>query len=158
MEAPIVSRRVFLQLFAVSAAVRLIVPAFTPPREPYVCIGESVSYVGLNFYPENFSGTTLVRSIGDWDGLGFPVELHSQGFTEPASMAFRFYDFDLSNFNRDLPERFWWDQERVKKYPNVHAYVREVRFGEPVSVMRERMSQVLLKPEQRTVIPTLVRA
>ncbi len=53
-----------------------------------------------------------------------------------------FYDTDLCNFCRELPEKFWHDPARAAKYPNVHAYVREQRYGEPVTVMLARMARV----------------
>ena len=150
----IVSRRSFLGLFAAAAASRIVVPAFTPPRQPYVRTGEPVSYVGLNLYPAPvFPGSTLVREIGEWDGIGYPVALYDQGYGNPCSMAHRFYDFDLCNFNRDVPERFWHDRARRERYPNVHAYIREQRFGEPVSRMRERMQVALLDKSERADWP-----
>lgn len=139
----IVSRRSFLGLFAAAAAARIVVPAFTPPREPYVRVGEHVAYVGLNLHPApTFLGDMRVSEIGAWDGLGYPVTLAEHGFPGPASMAHRFYDCDLSNFRRDLPDRFWHDPARVERYPNVHAYVREQRFGEDPAVMRRRLGLV----------------
>lgn len=141
----IVSRRSFLGLLAAASAAKIIIPAFTPPREPYVQLGEDVSYVGLNLHPmPTFTGSALVREIGAWDGLGYPITLSdSPFFGGPSSMRHRYYDFDLSNFRRDLPDCFWHDPARVAKYPNVHAYVREQRFGEDVSVMRTRLDRAL---------------
>ncbi|BAQ50388.1 hypothetical protein [Methylobacterium aquaticum] len=142
-ETPIVSRRAFLGLFAAAAASRLVVPAFTPPRAPYVEPGQSVSYVGLNLHPQpTFIGTMRVETVGEWDGIGFPVALRDHGrYGAYDLVPHRFYDADLCDFLRELPRDFWHDRARVAKYPNVHAWVREQRFGEPVSVMRARLAQ-----------------
>ncbi len=133
------SRRRFLQLASFAAASGLIVPALTPPRAPYVKPGESVNFIGLALHPEpTFTGGAFVREVLPWDGVGFPCVLTDHGNSN-ASMSHRFYDTDLCNFQRELPEHFWHDPARAAKYPNVHAYVREQRYGEPVTVMLDRM-------------------
>lgn len=160
MDAPIVSRRLFLGLFAAAAAARIAVPAFTPPRAPYVKVGEAVDYIGLNLHPHpNFVGSALVREVGPWDGIGYPVTLSDQGYGGPASMRHRFYDADLSNFLREFPRDFWHHEANSQRYPNWMAFIRERRFGEPVSVMRERLRIALTDRSERPDWPaTYVRA
>lgn len=135
------SRRRFLQIASAAAVVGVVAPALAAPRDPYVVAGEDVSFIGLALHPEpTFIGGALVREVLPWDGVGFPCVLSSGGSTN-ANMAHRFYDADLCNFRRELPERFWHDASRAVKYPNVHAYVREQRYGEPVTVMLAKMNR-----------------
>ena len=132
---PILSRRSFLSLAGAAIAAKVVIPAFTPPRAPYVVVGEPVAYIGLARRPApTFIGSTIVRAIEDWDGVGYPCTLACQSFYRDAIMPARFYDSDLSNFLRELPDRFWWDAGRRNKYPNVHAFVREQRYGEDPEV------------------------
>jgi hypothetical protein len=135
------SRRSFLRLAVAAAATGIVVPAFTPPRAPYVFEDEVVSHVGAcgRDLP-SFVGGTLVRKIERWDGVGFPCILRNQAFGCAAGdMQDRFYDFDLSNFLRDVPSDFWLEGGNAHRYPNVHAFVREQRFGEDPSVMWRRL-------------------
>lgn len=140
----VLTRRRFLQLATAAATSNLVSPALTAPRLPYVGIGESVSFIGLALHPEpTFTGGAIVARVHDWDGVGYPCDIYSQGFYNPPRlMKHTFYDADLCNFLRELPPNFWHDRSRVGKYPNVHSYVREQRYGEPVSMMLERMAKV----------------
>jgi hypothetical protein len=133
------TRRSFLKLSA-AAAAGIVIPALTPPRAPYVSAGESVSYVGLNKHPApTFTGSTLVRSVGEWDGVGYPCALQSQCVGRwHELMSGPFYDFDLVDFKREARE-FSWADPANKRYPNIHAYVRERRFGELPDVMWQRL-------------------
>ncbi len=137
-----ISRRRFLQLGAAAAAASVIVPALTAPRTPYVVPGEVVNFIGLALHPEpTFTGGAIVGKVHEWDGLGFPCTVMNQGYGSAyGPMPHRFYDTDLCNFRRELPGGFWHDPSRRSKYPNVHAYVREQRYGEPVSVMLAKMA------------------
>jgi hypothetical protein len=138
MNTPILSRRSFLKLAGAAAAAGVVSPAFTPPRAPYVKLHETVSYIGLARHPApTFIGATTVRHIGQWDNVGYPCTLELQApYNPPRMMEARFYDCDLSNLLRDVPDRFW-DIDRRLRYPNVHAYVREQRYGEdPIEYAR----------------------
>ena len=138
----IVSRRTFLKLSVATAAAGLVVPAFTPPRAPYVSEGESVSYVGLHLYPAPcFIGGAIVKRMLPWDGIGFPCAIGDHAPSDRSWMSALFYDFDLCNFARELPYAFWHDPARRERYPNVHAFIREQRFGEHPSVMLARMAR-----------------
>lgn len=136
-----VSRRSFLKLFGAATVSGLVVPAFAVGRTPYVSKGESVSYIGLAKHPApTFTGSTLVDEVLPWDGVGYPCRLMNQSFgCRYGPMEDLFYDTDLANFNRELPDRFWHDEERSARYPNVHAYVREQRYGEDPIIMWRRM-------------------
>jgi hypothetical protein len=69
-----------------------------------------------------------VHSVGAWDQIGYPVVVYDQGYpSRPAPHAI--YDFDLCLFREDVPAGFWANPANAK-YPNVHTYMREKRFGE----------------------------
>lgn len=125
-----ITRRTFLKGFASSVvALSLPAPAFIPPREPYVVAGEVVSYIGPSG-SGGFIGGEIVRSVADWDGVGYLCMLDFKGYGAQ-SKPVHFYDVDLVNFNRELPDRFWWNHS-TDDYPNVHTYVRTRRYGETV--------------------------
>ena len=94
-------------------------------RNPYVIEGDVVSYIGSA--PNGYTGARIVKETHNWDGRGYPVDLWTNSY--PSKIE-TFYDFDLVNFNRELPNRFWYNTDNVKKYPNVHTYMRVKRFGE----------------------------
>jgi hypothetical protein len=130
-----VSRRSFLKLLGLAGASGLVIPALTPPRDPYVVAGEVVSYIGLGqhsiAFGQSFIGGALVHEVGTWDGVGYPCVLRSQGYSrhEPF-MPHRFYDTDLAAFNREVPHHFWHHDANWQRYKNVHEYVRERRYGD----------------------------
>lgn len=128
----IITRRSFLKLAVAASAAGLIVPAFTPPREPYVRVGWAVDYIGRAGQPGSFIGSTLVHAVGEWDQIGYPVTLTDQGFPARPTRH-RIYDFDLCVLREEVPARFWADPANVAKYPNVHTFMREKRFGETVA-------------------------
>lgn len=136
----LLTRRSFLKLASAAVAAGVVIPALTPPRTPYVSVGEGVSYIGLNKHPApTFTGSALVKDVGDWDGVGYPCTLWNQSYG-PAHgpMTDRFHDVDLCNFTRELPARFWAEPAN-RRFPNVHAFIRERRFGELPDVMWERL-------------------
>ncbi len=135
-----ITRRGFLKFIA-SLPVALAVPAFSKTRSPYVVTGEGVDYIGSRRTGQpTFIGSCLVDSIGEFDGVGYPVVLMNQSYGPARAPEGTFYDFDLSNFNRDVPKHFWHDPENVRRYPNVHTYVREQRFGESVVQAIEKLN------------------
>ncbi len=134
------SRRRFIQIASASAAIGFISPALAAPRNPYVIVGEAVSFIGLAKHPEpTFTGTNVVREVYDWDGVGYPCDVAYSFFGKSPSQ--RIYDADLCDFRKELDTEVttFWQRPGMRKYPNVHAYVREKRFGEPVSFMLERL-------------------
>jgi len=116
------NRREFLKLIGASAVVAAL-PAFSGTREPYVtekC--GPVSYVGPNG-KNSFIGAKIVREVLPFDGVGYPVRLGKDEWC---------YDFDLSDMLKDMPDKFWHSEENRKRYPNIHTYIREQRFGETI--------------------------
>ena len=130
-ERPVLSRRSFLKLAGAAAIAGLIVPAWTPPRAPYVHVGQVVDYIGPA--PHGFIGSTLVQVVGEWDSIGYPVTLAAQSFYRGESMPHRIYDFDLCTLCDEYPADFWHHEENRRLYNNVHTYVRTKRFGETIA-------------------------
>lgn len=137
-----ITRRSFLKLFASAVAIGAVVPAMDINRLPYVTLGESVSYIGgrgPNGESQGFIGGTSIRNILPWDGVGYPVEVWN-GIYGSGSGLETYYDFDLANFYREVPDQFWWSEENCRKYPNVHTYVREKRFGESITEAIQKLN------------------
>lgn len=135
----ILTRRGFLGLMAAAAAAGVIVPALQLPRKPYITMDDwTVDYIGA--CPGGFIGSQVVHQIHDWDGHGYPVELWNQGYG-PHRATERYYDFDLANFNRELPPRFW-STHSMKEVPNVHTWLRTQRFGETVAQAMDHLKFV----------------
>lgn len=129
-----ISRRSFLKLIAASAAIAAS-PAFSSQRLPYVDINSGVvSYIGVK--GKGFIGAKIVIKVHDFDGVGYPVEVN---YSMSRNLSETYYDFDLSDIQKDVPDKFWWNKENCDKYPNVHTYVREQRFGESVFEDIEKM-------------------
>ena len=123
-----INRRRFLQLLA-GTPIAATMPAFAVHRNPYVQTGQVVDHIGPAGRGEGFIGGQLVTSVGEWDGVGFPVVTLTNGFPGEDDI---YYDIDLADFLREVPAHFWQNPENRKKYPNVHTYVREQRYGETV--------------------------
>jgi hypothetical protein len=122
------TRRQFIKSVAMGAAALAIpIPAFTVGRRPYVIEGSVVDYIG--HHPGGFIGSQVVKKIGEWDGVGFPVQLHTNTFPPQIET---YYDFDLTNMILEVPEGFWHNPANHVRYPNVHTYLRVQRFGESV--------------------------
>ena len=125
----LISRRGFLKLIGAALAAGQTIPALAKNRAPYVFDGESVSYIG--HCPGGFIGSMLVHKIEAWDGIGYPAQLWNNAYGKHRKLE-RYYDFDLANFVRDVPHGFW-SMPGSAKYPNVHTWLREQRFGETVA-------------------------
>lgn len=130
----VVSRRAFLKLAGAAVAAGIIVPAWTPPRVPYVKVDQYVDYIGR--HPGGFMGSARVLALGEWDRIGYPVTLEDPSYMYCAhrpALAVRIYDFDLCILREEYPSDIWRHAENVRRYPNVHTYVRTRRFGESVA-------------------------
>lgn len=130
----LVSRRAFLKLAGAAAAAGLIVPAWTPPRRPYVKQDQYVDYIG--YHPGGFIGSARVLSIGEWDRIGYPVTLQDPTYMYSAyrpPLKQSIYDFDLCILREEYPPDFWHYEENRRRYNNVHTYVRTQRFGETIA-------------------------
>jgi hypothetical protein len=126
------TRRRFLQLSVAAAAVGISVPAFDPRRNPYVSEGQVVDFIGLGMYPEpGFTGGAIVAKVYGWDGVGYPVDMFDQSYRNPLPLQpGKFYDSDLACLRTETPAKFWHDKSNWGRYKNLHAYVREQRYGE----------------------------
>ena len=100
----LISRRGFLKLISAALASGATIPAIAKTRNPYVSEGEAVSYIG--HCPGGFIGSQLVHKVDPWDGVGYPVHLWNNAYGTRRATE-RYYDFDLSNFTRDVPHGFW---------------------------------------------------
>ncbi|AWN35681.1 hypothetical protein DK427_07940 [Methylobacterium radiodurans] len=104
-------------------------------------VRQFVSSVGLALHPApTFIGTLTVVAIGAWDAARYPVTLDDSGFGPPGR-AVQFYDVDLADLNAEVPRDFWHHEANWRRYPNVHAHVREQLYGEDPAVMRRRFGQ-----------------
>ncbi len=137
MSAHAITRRSFLKLAGAAAAAGILVPAWTPPRKPYVANGQAVDYIGRA--GGGFIGGTLVHSVGEWDQIGYPVIVLDQGFpSRPTSRPI--YDLDLCLLRDEVPADFWHHQGNRDLYPNVHTYVRVKRFGQTIAQAIESLN------------------
>lgn len=126
------TRRRFLQLLGAAFASGVSVPALSMGREPYVQLGDIVSYVGAQGDSGvRFTGAKAVRAVHPWDGTGYPVDVDNGVFGKGRALE-RFYDFELSDLGREVPANFWNSEENRRLYNNVHTYVRTKRFGESI--------------------------
>lgn len=126
----ILNRRSFLKLAGAATASGLIIPAWVPPREPYVRVGQVVDYIGP--HPGGFIGGEIVRAVGEWDRIGYPVTLMLNTYPRQPRPE-RIYDFDLCVFREEVPDDFWRHEVNQRLYNNIHTYVRTKRFGESIS-------------------------
>lgn len=138
--SPVLSRRSFLKLALGAAAAGVIVPAWTPPRAPYVERDWFVDYIGPR--PGGFIGTARVLAIEEWDRIGYPVVLQDPTYmfsSHRPLLTDRIYDFDLCILREEVPQGFWGDPAN-DTYPNVHTYVRTKRFGETIAEAITRLN------------------
>lgn len=136
------SRRLFIQSVAALVASAAAPPVLAAGRAPFVEVGEIVSSLVFHMWdkPAAPIGPLYVHEIGAWDGTGYPIVLMICGWrVEEREFYDGWYDFEWSNLLRDVPQRFWAIPGHSERYPNVHAYVREKRFGESPEVMRRTM-------------------
>jgi len=139
------NRREFLKLAGAAVASGVTIPALARRREPYVIAGEIVDSIIWHRWddPRNPapSGPLWVGEIKAWDGVGYPIVLMGCGSRlEDRQYIPNFYDFEWVNFRRELPDRFWAIPGNAERYPNVHSFIRERRFGEHPDVMRQTMA------------------
>lgn len=141
-----IRRRSFLQVAMVLPLVGATAqPAAAAPRAPFVEEGESVDSIIWHLWgerPTAPTGPLYVAKILPWDGVGYPIVLMRLGWREEDREYFDgYYDHEWSNLRRDVPDRLWRLASNRRRYPNVHSYVREQRFGELPRVMRARMKR-----------------
>lgn len=143
-----ISRRALLGALAAAPFVPAIVAAAVPDphREPYVLKDEWVTSIVWHVWEKPVAapsvGDLLVHDILPWDGKGYPIVLAECGWkVEDRILYHGHYDFEWSNLRRDVPENFWHNPDRTWRYPNVHSYVREQRFGESPMVTAAYMKR-----------------
>jgi hypothetical protein len=107
--------------------VRRLFPGWR--REPWVRFGgfAPLSYIGRHPHPNAFIGGVTLLAVEKWDGNGYPVQVAHPSYPRRES---RYYDHDLAEFSREVPDRFWHEESNRDSYPNVHTYVRMQRYGE----------------------------
>lgn len=113
-----------------------------PTRPPYVVAGEIVDNIVWHRWdlPAAPTGPVWVHEVLPWDGVGYPIIIKTIDWRQ--TKFYRgWYDHEWVNFQREIPGRFWADHGNKIRYPNVHSYIREVRFGEHPSVMRQTMER-----------------
>lgn len=139
-----ISKRSLLKALAALPFVAAV-PAWAAPRSPFVIEGEVVDSIIFHLWgerPRPPRGPLFVAEVLPWDGSGYPIVLMRCGWrVEDREYFDGFYDHEWSNLRRDVPDRFWHSAANRRRYPNVHSYVREQRFGEHPSVMRRRMAR-----------------
>lgn len=127
------TRRRFLQLLGAAFASGASVPALSSTRAAYVEAGDNCDYIGpFGANNHSFVGSRPVCAVHDWDGTGYPVDVHNLLYGNSAGLE-RYYDFELCDFGKEVPAKFWHSQENRRLYNNVHTYVRTRRFGESVA-------------------------
>lgn len=125
----IISRRSFLGFLGAAVAAGIMVPALDKTRQPYVSKKDgTVNYIGR--HPGGFIGGQVIHEIHAWDGHGYPVDLWNNATGQHRALE-RYYDFDLSNFQREIPRDFWHSGAH-SEFPNVQTWLRTQRFGESI--------------------------
>lgn len=134
------TRRSFLKaLFASASALSLRIPAADTGRPPYVEAGDIVDHIGTSGPgSKSFVGGKIVHEILPFDGVAYPCII-SYGGTNCCHKE-TVYDVDISNFRKDVPNKFWHNNINRGLYNNVHEYVRAQRYGESVEVARKTLN------------------
>lgn len=135
----LISRRGFLKLIGAAIASGAVVPAFAKTRDPYVSKGDIASYVG--HCPGGFTGGQLMHEVEAWDGIGYRVQCWNNALGQHRALERYFHDFDLADVNREIPTGFW-SHPGSARYPNVHTWIREQRFGETVAEAMRKLNFV----------------
>ena len=121
-----------------------------PTREPYGKGGDFPDSIVWHMWERPLMpiGPLRVTDVLPYDGVGYPIIVATLGWREQDRVHYPGgYDHDWSVIRRDVPGQFW-AQPGSSRYPNIHAYIREQRFGEPPSVMREAMDRNQRAPWQ----------
>lgn len=126
------NRREFLS-GAIGISILPLAASAQAARAPFVEVGDEVSFLYFEdwsrpFYP---FGSLFVAAIGRWNGFEYPISLmkhdrvlsYFDGLDTEWSMLRR----EAGHYRHDL------------RFPNVHAFVRNLRYGEDPKVMREAM-------------------
>ena len=151
-----INRREFL---AVAAAAAMPLPALAlPPRTPFLEVGDHVDFLYFEDwerlrYPH--FGPPFVAAIGAWNGSSYEVSLEVWSHRDRTEY-FTGFDSEWCMFRKEVPDFSWAKPGMSERYPNIHAYVREKRFGEDPAALRARMdhNQHSGNPlERRAIVP-----
>lgn len=131
------TRRNFLKaLFATASALSLRVPAADTSRLPYVEVGDVVDHIGTSGPgSKSFIGGKIVHEIMPFDGVAYPCVVSYDCIRKEIV-----YDIDISNFRKDVPDKFWHNNVNRELYNNVHEYVRSKRYGESIEQARKTLN------------------
>lgn len=144
------NRREFIATSAAVAAVGALnapVIATAAPRAPFLRPSmpgdDPVSSIVWHLWDHPMNpaptGPLWVESVGEWDGIGYPVVLYGSSlpFTEKKRF-FGFYDHEWAPLRAEAPD-WYYGHNFYPAFPNIHSYIREKRFGESPIVMRNVM-------------------
>jgi hypothetical protein len=158
----IIRRRDFLVGLGLAPLAAAVAHASAPVRGPYVQVGDLPDSLTFHLWDRPIlpPRPLLVTKVLPWDGRGYPIVVATMGCREQDRVFYDGgYDHDWSVLNRDVPADFWRHPSSLN-YANVHAFVREQRFGESPAVMRDIMERNRLEgpPSERVhAVPLLDR-
>lgn len=138
------------------AIATLPVPAIAvPARDPFVEVGDGVSFLYFEDWTRPFqpNGPLDVEAVGAWNGDHYPISLRR--FDHGNVVYFDAIDSEWVMFRKEVPE-FSWADHSDGRYPNIHAYVREKRFGEDPRAMAFQMEMNRIerpRPGVRPCVP-----
>lgn len=138
----------------------LAVPAMVAAhRAAFVEVGDDVSFLYFEdwtrpVYPCTISA--FVERVGEWNGSFYPIILSE--YRHSGRIYWDSSDAEWCMFRKEIPE-FRWNMAGACRYPNIHAYVREKRFGEDPRLMSQQMERNMLHRDtltflQRGSVPT----
>ncbi len=145
------------QFIASAVAVATVpVPSLASFRKPFVREGLLVDFLYFEDWSRPHQPHTIsvtVERIFDWNGAAYPIVLSY--YSHPGREYWDGIDAEWCCFREEVPD-FSWKNVSSHVYPNIHAYVREKRFGEDPRAMAKRMDTNLIfgPPFGRTVVQT----
>lgn len=141
------------QFIASAVAVATVpVPSLASIRKPFVREGMTVDFLYFEDWSrprQPYTISASVERILSWNGSAYPIVLY---------LGRKYWDgidAEWCSFREEVPD-FSWKNVSSDVYPNIHAYVREKRFGEDPRAMAKRMDTNLIfgPPFGRTVVQT----
>lgn len=145
------------QFIASAVAVATVpVPSLAAIRMPFVREGMTVDFLHFEDWSRPRQPSTIratVERIFDWNGVAYPIVLSH--YIHPGREYWDGIDAEWCCFREEIPE-FSWKNVSSDVYPNIHAYVREKRFGEDPRAMAHQMDMNMMQgvPKNRGVVAT----
>lgn len=133
--------------FLIAGGALAIVPLPTiaaPPRAAFLEVRDDVSFLYFEDWvrpSQPHSISARVEHVGAWNGAAYPIVLSY--YVHKHVEYWDGVDSEWCMFRKELPN-FSWRDVPLGRYPNIHAYVREKRFGEDPSRMAAQMNHNLL--------------